>query len=351
MATLSEIEKTVAEADSDPLHGMSKTQKLASFLVIVGQDLAEQILREFDEREVEDIATEMAKITFVPLIMQRALLREFSPVAIDAATSAHGGPDYARDILERSLGRYKANEVMSRVAPSRPKSVDTSILREIQPRQLVNLLRRDQPQTWALVLSYLEPIACAQVLGMLTPEQRTDIVERIATMEPVSSYVVQQVLSLIKNRLNLRTPTDVASSGGTKILAQILNNLDDNQAQQVLNSLDERNPELSRAIKKLLFVFEDLGDLDKPTITRILREVDSHDLAVSLKTASDRLKTLVFSAMSKRAVEAINEEIQFMPPVRLSDIEAAQEKILEACRTLEANGEVVLNKKGSDAKI
>ncbi len=346
MPSMAELMSAAEAPEPDPLAGMSRLQKLAAFLVMMGQELANDVLTHFDEREVEDISTEMAKITFVSPIQQRALLKEFSSVTIDAVTSARGGPEFARDILEKALGRYKANEILSRVAPSRPRSVDTSILREIQPRQLANLLRRDQPQTWALILTYLEPPTCAQILGMVSPDLRTEIVERIATMEPVSAAVVQQVLSVIKNRLNSRGPVDIASSGGVKILAQILNNLDDSQTQQVLSNLDERNPDLARQIKKMLFIFEDMSDLDKATITRILREVDSHDLAVALKTSSERLKGVVFGAMTKRAIEMIQEEITYMPPVRLSQIEEAQEKILEVIRNLEAAGEIILSKKG-----
>lgn len=328
------------------LAGMSKVQKLAALLVVLGQEVAAQILNEFDEREVESITTEMAKITFVSIPLQQSLLKEFSSVAMQAVTSAIGGPQYARDVLEKSLGGFKANELISRIAPMRTRTIDASVLREIQPRQLVNLLRKEQVQTWAMVLSYLEPARCAEVLSVVSQDMRTDIVERIATMEPAPSEVVQQVLNHLKNRISMKSQMDVISSGGTKILAEILNTLDDSISKQVLTGLEERNPELSRSVKKLLFVFEDIGDLDRTAITRLLREVDFHILAVALKTASDKLKAAILTSLSKRAAETIAEEIQYMPPVKLSEVEAAQEQVIEILRNLEASGDIVMSRKG-----
>lgn len=342
-------ERIAANSDAaaaQALSGMSKIQKLAALLVVLGQEVAAQILNEFDEREVESITTEMAKITFVSIPLQQMLLKEFSSVTMQAVTSAVGGPQYARDVLEKSLGGFKANELISRIAPMRTRTIDASVLREIQPRQLVNLLRKEQIQTWAMVLSYLEPARCAEVLALVTQEMRTDIVERIATMEPAPSEVVQQVLNHLKNRISMKSQMDVISSGGTKILAEILNTLDDSISKQVLTGLEERNPELSRSVKKLLFVFEDIGDLDRTAITRLLREVDFHVLAVALKTASDKLKGAILTSLSKRAAETIAEEIQYMPPVKLSEVEAAQEQVIEILRNLEASGEIVMSRKG-----
>lgn len=328
--------------ETNPLEGLSKTQRLAAFLTLVGPEVASGILRELDERDVEVISGEMAKLGFISVSMQRALLEEFSSMTVDAVASLHGGPDVARTVLEKSYGSYRANEVISRIAPSRPRSIDTTILREIQPRQLANILRREMPQTWALVVSYLEPTKCAEVLTLVSPDLRADIVERIANIEPVSSEIAQQVFTFLRNRAAQRGPQDVATSGGTQLLADILNNLDDALSQQILSTLEERNPDLSRSIKKLLFTFDDLADLDKGAIARVLREVDFHLLAVALKTASDELKNIIFNTLSKRASETIKEEIQYMPPVKLSEVEKAQDSILEIVRNLAASGEITL---------
>jgi flagellar motor switch protein FliG len=330
-----------------PLEGMSKKQRLAAFLVVLGPEVASSVLTQFDEREVEEISTEMVSMKIIPLEQQRELIKEFMGVTIEASTSATGGSSFAKQVLERSLGSYKASEIIKRVAPATSnRTVDTSILRNILPRQLVGLLRKEQTQTWALVLSLLEAQRCSEVLALINPEMRLDIVERIATMEPTSSEVIEQVLSQIKRQLNMGDQVEVTSSGGTQILANILNTLDDNVSKQVLSGLEERNPELSRQIKKLLFVFEDIADLDKATITKVLREIDFHILAVALKTASEHLRSIIFAALSKRASEMIDEEIRFMPPVRLKEVEEAQEQIIDQLRRLEASGEVVLSKSG-----
>ncbi|MEM9400108.1 MAG: flagellar motor switch protein FliG [Verrucomicrobiota bacterium] len=339
--------KTLEEVLAD----MNKKQKLASLLVVLGPEIASEMLADFEEKEVEEVTTEMTKIEFVPLPLQRVLLSEFSDITMSAITSAVGGPSFAKEVLEKSYGSFKANEVISRVAPNKVKSIDTAQLRDITPAQLVSLLRREQIQTWALVLSYLPPGRCAEVLGMINPEQRTDIVERIATMEPTTSEVAQKVLELIQERLNSRGRKDVTTSGGTKILAEILNELNDTTSKQILTSLEERNPELSRSIKKQLFIFEDIGELDQSSLAKIMREVDFHVLAVALKTASDGFKSKLLGCLTKRAYEMINEEIQYMPPVRLSDVEDAQEQIIEIVRKLESSGEIVLSRKGGGDEL
>ncbi len=325
---------------------LTKMQRLAALLVVLGPDIAANILNQFDEQQVEEITLEMSKITFVPLPLQKMLLREFSEVTMDAVTSAQGGPQVAKEVLEKSLGSYKAHEMLSRIAPNRAISADKSILREIEPRQLLTLLRQEQPQTWALVLSNLESNRCAEVLSLLPVEIRINIVERIATMEPVSADMIQQVLTLIKNRLTLPTEVDFTTRGGHKNLAEIINTLDEDTSAQVLASLEEKNPTLCRAIKKLLFVFEDLAEFDKTAITRILRELDFHILAVALKRSSEKLKGVVAGGLSKRAADSLKEEMDFMPAIPDQEINDAQDKIIETVRTLQASGEIVTPKKG-----
>lgn len=341
----------VDEDRKNPLEGMNKKERLAAFLVVLGPEVGATILNHFEEKEVEEISKAMVDLDFVPEAMRKALVREFSDVCFEAITSKAGGPQFTRNILERAIGSFKASEVIRRVAPNRPHSIDTSILRDIHPRSLINLLRKEQIQTWALVLSYLEPSRCAEVLAIVSPEMRTDIVERIATMEPTSAEVVEQVLRHIEKISNLRGNQDVTSSGGTKILADILNTLDDSTSKQILSSLEERNPELSRSVKKLLFTFEEIGSLDKASLGKLLREIDFHILAVALKTASEQLKQLIIGSLTKRAAEIINEEIQYMPPVRLAEVEQAQEQIIEQMRRLEASGEIVRSRGGESNAV
>ncbi|MDE1171496.1 MAG: flagellar motor switch protein FliG [Verrucomicrobium sp.] len=335
----------------EALRSWSKKQRLAGLLVVLGKELAAQILNEFDERDVEEVTTEMARIDFISMDMQRALLKEFTSVTVDAVASAAGGPQFAKDVLERSIGTFKANELINRIAPNKARTVDSSVLRDIQPRQLINLLRKEQIQTWALVLSYLDPARCAEVLSLLNTDFRTDVVERIATMEPTSAEVVEQILNHIKRRVAMKSTVSVTSSGGARILADVINALDDNVSKQLLTGLEERNPDLAKNIQKLLFVFEDIADMDKQTLARILREVDYHQLAIALKTASERLRSTVLGGLSKRAAEGLQEEIQFMPPVRLTEVEEAQQKIIDVVRQLEASGEITISKGGGRREL
>jgi len=345
------LNATPVKGADEILRSWSKKQKLAALLVVLGKELAAQILNEFDERDVEEITTEMARLDFVSADLQRALLKEFTSVTVDAVASAAGGPQFAKDVLERSIGSFKANELINRIAPNKARNVDISVLRDIQPRQLINLLRKEQIQTWALVLSYLDPARCAETLSLLNTDFRTDVVERIATMEPTSSEVVEQILNHIKRRVAMKNTLSVTSSGGARILAEVINALDDSISKQLLTGLEERNPDLAKNIQKLLFVFEDIGDLDKQTLARVLREVDYHQLAVALKTASERLRSTVLNALSKRAADGLQEEIQYMPPVRLADVEEAQDKIIEVVRELEASGEITATKGGGKNEL
>lgn len=328
------------------LEGMTKKEELAHLLVIVGAEVAATILKDFDEKEVEDLSKEMVKIDFIPGPLKDAILAEFSAITIEAVASTSGGATFAKLALEKALGSFKASEIIRRVAPYKMRSVDVTVLRDIQPRPLMNLLRKEQLQTWALVLSYLEPPQCAEVIELLPPDFRVDLVERLATMEPVASEVVEIVLQHIQRSADLRNRQDVTTSGGAKILADVLNQLEDASSKQVLTSLEERNPELSRTIKKMLFTFEDIITLDKASLGKLLREVDFHELAVALKTASEVLRTSIFATLTKRASEIIQEEIQYMPPVRLVEVEQAQERIIEQMRRLEASGEIVRAKGG-----
>lgn len=329
-----------------PTEGMTKRQKLAHLFVLLGPDVSAMLLKEFEEKEVEDISKEMVKIDFVSESVKVAILEEFSDVTIEAVTSTSGGATFAKAVLEKALGSFKASELIRRVAPYKMRSVDTQVIRDIQARPLMNLLRKEQLQTWALVISYLDPAECAEVLSLLPPDFRVDLVERLATMEPVASEVVELVLQHIQRSADLRNKQDVTTSGGAKILADVLNQLDDPTSKQVLTSLEERNPDLSRTIKKMLFTFEDIITLDKAALSKLLREVDFHELAVALKTASETLRTAIFGTLTKRASEIIQEEIQFMPPVRLAEVESAQEKIIEQMRRLEASGEITRAKGG-----
>lgn len=329
---------------------MSKVQKLAALLIMLGPDSAAKIMKHFDEHELEAVCTEMAKLHSIPQDLQIALLHEFSEVAIEASTALLGGVSYTQASLEKSVGMFRASAILGRVAPARAPVPAMQQIVEMEARQVSNMLKGEQPQTIALILSYLPVEKGSEVLGLLKPELRDQVVERLATLAPTPIEVVEKVATMLSARAGGKTPRALNQTGGVKTAAELLNAIDKNVSKVVLASLEERNPDLGQAIRRKMFTFEDVAQLDKSSLQKILREVDMRDLAIALKTASDKLKTAFLSCLSKRAAETVNEEIAFMGSIKLREIEAAQQRIIDVVRQLESEGEIELEGSGSNAR-
>jgi flagellar motor switch protein FliG len=331
-----------AEPQRPEAQSLSRVQKLACLLVILGPDSAAQILRGFDPSEVEGICSEMAKFTMIGQDLQLDVLREFSEVAVEAGTAIRGGVDVTRATLEKAMGLFKATEMLSRVAPMRSSVAAIQEIVDMEPRQAYNLIRHEQPQTIALVLSYAGPDKAAEALSFFQPEQRDKILERIATLAPTPIEVVEKVVAVLVANRGVSQTRALSQTGGVKTAADLINAMDKNQGKSLLGALEERNPELSQAIRQKMFTFEDLANLDTTILQRILREVDLRELALALKSASEKLKTKLLSCITKRAAESVQEEMTFMGPVRLRDIETAHLRVIEAVRRLETEGAIDL---------
>lgn len=319
---------------------LNKFQKLAVLFVIIGPDSAAQVLKSFDPHEVEIICSEMGKFNMISVELQNAILKEFSGVAIEASTSIRGGLDLAKSVLEKTLGLFKASEIISRVAPARTHVAAMQGIVDMDARQIYNLIRHEQPQTVALVLSYVGPEKAAEALGFFHPESRDKILERIATLAPTPIEVVEKVVDVLVAKRGVNQTRALNQTGGVKIVAEMLNSMDKQQGKSLLVAIEEHNPELGAAIRQKMFTFEDLANLENTIIQRILREVDLRDLAIALKTASEKLKGVLLSCITKRAAETVQEEISFMGPLRLRDIEGAQVRIIEVVRRLEGEGAI-----------
>lgn len=333
------------EANIAPIEAakMTKHQKLAALLIILGPESAAQILKGLEERELEAVTLEMAKLAVIDQDLQREILREFADVAVEAGTAVLGGVNYAKNALEKSVGLFKASDIISRVAPAPVPVAAMQQITELDPRELFNLLQHEQPQTIALIASYLTSEKCSQVLMLMRGDLRDQVVERLATLAPTPVEVVERIVSVLGQRSGGKATRALSQTGGLKNAADVLNAIDKNLSQAVLMELEKRNPELGQAIRQKMFTFEDLALLDTASLQKIMREVDMRDLAVSLKTASDKLKAALLSSVSKRAAETVKEEISFLGPLKKKDIEAAQQRIIEAVRQLEGEGEVDLS--------
>ena len=335
-------ETDVVAAGGTGVAKMTKIQKLATLLVILGPDSAAQLMKNMGEREVELVATEMAKLPLISQELQGDILTEFSEVAVQASTAVRGGVEYTRGVLEKALGQFKASDLIGRVLPSSGSVSSMQQVMEMDARQIFNLVKHEQAQTIALVVSYLSPDKASQVLSFLGAEVRGQVIERVATLAPTPIEVVEKVVEVLTLKVGTKQPSALNQTGGVKTAADLLNALDKNLSKSILVGLEERNPELGQAIRQKMFTFSDLIALDATSLQKVLREVDMRDLAVSLKGASETLRTKLLSCISKRAAETVNEEISFMGPTKLKEIEAAQARIIEAVRNLESEGEIDL---------
>ena len=321
---------------------MNKTQKLAALLVILGAESAAQLLKGLDDSEIEAVTAEMGKVEMLGQQVQAEILKEFTEVALEAGTSIHGGLEFAQSTLEKALGQLKAATILSRIAPGRGPSAAAQRIASLEPRQIFNLLKYERPQAIALILSNLAAEKGSQVLSMLPPDVRGETVERLANLAPTSADVVESVVEVLLQGVDGKQAGALRKTGGVKSAADLLNALDRTTSESLLRAIEERRPELVQAIRRKMFTFDDLASLEPSDLRKILREIDSRDLAAGLKNASDTLKSVLLGCISKRAAETVNEEISFLGSLKMRDIEAARDRIIAVVRRLETEGEIDL---------
>jgi flagellar motor switch protein FliG len=326
---------------------LSKTQKLAALLVMLGPEGAATILKQFPTREIEAISREMSRFSLISQEQQQEILAEFSELAVVASTSVSAGLEVTRTTLEKAIGTFKASDVLGRVAPSRAATGSIQAITEMDPRHIFNLVRDEQPQTIAFVASHLAPDRAAQVLALLKPESRDEVIERLATLAPTPVEVAEKVVAVLHAKLGVKQTRALTHTGGITTAADILNAMDKTVSRATLTSIETRNPDLYQAIRKKMFTFEDLLRLDVPSLQRIMRETDMRDLTLALKKASEPLRKLLLSSISRRAKETLQDEMSMLGSVRLRDVEAAQFRIIDTVRRLEGDGEVELDGAGA----
>jgi flagellar motor switch protein FliG len=322
---------------------LTKAQKLAAFLLLVSPENAAQLMQGLDEDDLEETAAEMAKFSTLSQEVQLEVLQELSPVVVEAGTAVRGGPELTQQILERSVGLFRASDIMGRVSAVRPPVAALQHVLEMDPRRIFNLLRHEQPQTIAMLLSYLTPEKASQVLALLRPEIRDQIVERIATLVPTASDVVEDVVDVLHRNSGSQRARAVNQTGGLKMAAQVLNALPKNISKSVVASLCERNSELGESIRQKMFTFDDLAHMDVRSLQKVMQNIDTRTLTIALRAASEQLKNSMLSAISKRAAENVREELEMMEPVKVKEIESAQLEIVSAARKLESDGEIDLS--------
>ena len=330
----------------------SRPQKLAIFLIIIGPEAAAEVLRHFDDAEIETICREMSTIPVVPAEVQRLTMEEFSPLVARSVGSALGGLGYAQRTLEIAKGDYKASTIVGRLGPVVGTSVDViKDIAEMEGRQIFNLVKHEQPQTISFLLSYLDSAKSAEVFALLGPDLREEVIERLGTIESTSLELVSKIARSLGKHYDTKVRPAFHRSGGVRSVADLLNQLDKEMSKNLLARLEERNATLSSAIRKKLFSFEDLLRLQPADLQRVLREVDSSNLAIAMKSASETLRDRIYSSISKRAAESRKEELELLGPVRLKDVEAAQDTIIQVVRRLEEEGQITLESDGAESVV
>ncbi|HTR40578.1 MAG TPA: flagellar motor switch protein FliG [Pseudomonadales bacterium] len=339
-------------ATTEPVEGateavaLNKTQKLAALLVMLGSESAAAILKQFQPREIESISREMARFNLITREQQQEILMEFSNVAVAASTSVSAGVEVTRNTLEKALGSFKASDVLGRVTTNRAPVGAMQSIADMDARHIFNLLRDEKEQAITFIISHLSPEKAAQVLNMLRPEQRNVVIERLATLAPTPVEVGEKVVEVLNAKLGIKQTRALTQTGGITSVADLLNAMDKNVSRTLLTHIEEHNPDLSQAIRKKMFTFEDLLSLDPPYVQRIMREIDMRDLTVALKKVSEPLKRLLLSNISRRAAASVQEEMAFLGHVKMRDVEAAQFRIIDTVRKLEAEGEIEIGSSG-----
>ncbi len=325
-------------------------RKAAILLVILGPEKAAQVLKHLDESDVEMLTIEIANLGHVSEEEKRVVLQEFNNLLKARQMLATGGIEYAKKVLERAFGPEKAMKIIERLV-SNLQVKPFEFVRKADPLQLVNFLQNEHPQVIALVLSYLDPPMAAQVLGALPEDLQVEVIKRIALLERTSPEIVKEIEKSLERKLSGIVSQQFSKVGGVDTAAEIMNNIDRQTEKAIMDRLSQDTPELAEEIRRRMFVFEDILKLDDRSIQLVLREVDTRDLAVALKGASEEVKEKIFKNMSKRAAQLLKDELEFMGPVRVKDVEEAQQKIINVIRRLEEAGEIVIARGGGEELI
>lgn len=326
---------------------LSGLQKAAILMITLGPEKSSKIFRHLKEEEIEALTLEIANTRSISQTTKEAVLDDFYEICLAQQYIAEGGISYAKDLLEKALGAEKAMDVISKLTASlqvRP----FEFVRKTDASQLLNFIQDEHPQTIALILSYLSSSQSAVIIAALPPDKQVDVAKRIALMDRTSPDVIKEVEKVLERKLSSLVNQDYTIAGGVDAVVEILNTVDRGTERHILETLEIEQPELADEIRKKMFVFEDILTLDDKSIQRVLREVDNNELAVALKAANEEVQEVIFNNMSKRLAVMIREDMDFMGPVRMKDVEEAQQKIVNIIRKLEDSAEIIISRGGGD---
>lgn len=331
-------------------NSISGLQKAAILLISLGPERSAGVFKHLKDEEIEELTLEIANTRSVTPQVKEDVINEFYEVCLAQQYIAEGGIGYAKELLEKALGTEKAMDVIGKLTASlqvRP----FEFVRKTDASQLLNFIQDEHPQTIALILSYLSPSQAALILSALPQDEQADVARRIAVMDRTSPDVIKEVERVLESKLSSLVNQDYTIIGGVDAVVEILNTVDRSTEKHIMEMLEVEEPELANEIRAKMFVFEDILLLDDRAIQRVLREVDNNDLAISLKASNEEVQNAIFNNLSKRLATMIKEDMEFMGPVRMKDVEEAQSKIVNIIRKLEDAGEIVISRGGGDEII
>lgn len=329
---------------------LSGIQKAAVLLITMGPEKSANVFKHLKEDEIEQLTLEIANTRSITPSLKEEVLDEFYEICLAQQYIAEGGINYAKDLLEKALGSEKAMEVIGKLTASlqvRP----FEFIRKTDAAQLLNFIQDEHPQTIALILSYLSTQQASSIISALSQDKQADVAKRIAQMDRTSPDVIKEVEHVLEKKLANLVNQDYTIAGGVDAIVDIMNTLDRGTEKHIMESLEIDEPELADEIRRKMFVFEDILTLDDRSIQRVLREVDNNELAVALKSAGEDVQNAIFNNLSKRLATMIKEDMDFMGPVRMKDVEEAQQKIVNIIRKLEDSGEIVIARGGGDELV
>ncbi|MHB8338792.1 MAG: flagellar motor switch protein FliG [Ignavibacteriaceae bacterium] len=325
-------------------------QKAAMLIIALNVENAAEIFKHLDSSEIESISTEISKVKNVPSQTVDSVMEEFYNMVTAREYVLEGGIEYAQAVLEKSFGLNKAVEIIEKV-----KNLTTlrgfDVLKKADSSQLISFLNKEHPQTIALILSHLHPDQTASALKELTEPLRTDVAFRIATLGKISPQTLKQIEKVVDEMAGLSMGQSLSKIGGTKSIAAVLNRTNVGLSKEIMFGIEKRDPDVAYEIKRLMFLFDDIINIQDKDIQKILREVDRKDLALSLKIADEKLKEKIFTNMSERASDLLKEELQYMGMVKLKEVESAQAKIIDVVKALEESGEIVLSMRAGSEEV
>lgn len=329
---------------------LTSRRKAAVMLTVLGPEVAAEVIKHFEEDQIELLSLEVARLEKISPEQRENVINEFHEMALAQDFIAEGGVDHAKKLLESAFGQERADAMVRKIM-SAMQVVPFEFLKRADPAQLLSFIQDEHPQTIALILAWMPVNQSAMILTRLPSDLRAEVAERIAMMEQTPPEVVRRVEQVLERKVATLLSSEMSKAGGPKALVDLLNRVDRSTERLILESLSENNPEMADAVKNMMFVFEDIVQLEDRAVQAVLKEVDMKDLATALKGTSGEVQEKIFRNMSERAVAMLKEDMEFMGPVKLRLVEEAQQKTVAVIRRLEEAGEITIGRGEEDVLV